>query len=118
MIRRPPRSTRTDTLFPYTTLFRSRFALDQRPGPYFRVLEEGQLRVGDEIRVEHRPDHAITVTHLFRALTTERHLQPDLLRIDGLAESLRTKIQTGRTEERRVGKECVGTGRCRGSPYQ
>src|SRR3546814_1043801 len=28
MIRRPPRSTRTDTLFPYTTLFRSR--LDRR----------------------------------------------------------------------------------------
>src|SRR3546814_9748554 len=27
MIRRPPRSTRTDTLFPYTTLFRSRDAL-------------------------------------------------------------------------------------------
>src|SRR3546814_6856862 len=26
MIRRPPRSTRTDTLFPYTTLFRSRLA--------------------------------------------------------------------------------------------
>src|SRR3546814_5253077 len=30
MIRRPPRSTRTDTLFPYTTLFRS---LPRRPGP-------------------------------------------------------------------------------------
>src|SRR3546814_2269474 len=28
MIRRPPRSTRTDTLFPYTTLFRSRLAGD------------------------------------------------------------------------------------------
>src|SRR3546814_1222142 len=27
MIRRPPRSTRTDTLFPYTTLFRSSFIL-------------------------------------------------------------------------------------------
>src|SRR3546814_3213281 len=27
MIRRPPRSTRTDTLFPYTTLFRSRTVL-------------------------------------------------------------------------------------------
>src|SRR3546814_6706053 len=27
MIRRPPRSTRTDTLFPYTTLFRSRLSL-------------------------------------------------------------------------------------------
>src|SRR3546814_2922911 len=30
MIRRPPRSTRTDTLFPYTTLFRSDVA-DHRP---------------------------------------------------------------------------------------
>src|SRR3546814_2384377 len=30
MIRRPPRSTRTDTLFPYTTLFRSRARINQR----------------------------------------------------------------------------------------
>src|SRR3546814_2114024 len=29
MIRRPPRSTRTDTLFPYTTLFRSTDVFDQ-----------------------------------------------------------------------------------------
>src|SRR3546814_5437059 len=32
MIRRPPRSTRTDTLFPYTTLFRSRPARRTRRG--------------------------------------------------------------------------------------
>src|SRR3546814_2876933 len=31
MIRRPPRSTRTDTLFPYTTLFRSRKPLRSSP---------------------------------------------------------------------------------------
>src|SRR3546814_19586775 len=31
MLRRPPRSTRTDTLFPYTTLFRSR-PVDAAPG--------------------------------------------------------------------------------------
>src|SRR3546814_15693111 len=31
MIRRPPRSTRTDTLFPYTTLFRSPRAPHPRP---------------------------------------------------------------------------------------
>src|SRR3546814_13714844 len=30
MIRRPPRSTRTDTLFPYTTLFRSAAAMKKR----------------------------------------------------------------------------------------
>src|SRR3546814_3069657 len=29
MIRRPPRSTRTDTLFPYTTLFRSNLKCDE-----------------------------------------------------------------------------------------
>src|SRR3546814_13401630 len=33
MIRRPPRSTRTDTLFPYTTLFRSRSATLRAKGP-------------------------------------------------------------------------------------
>src|SRR3546814_14666241 len=33
MIRRPPRSTRTDTLFPYTTLFRGAFAPAARPRP-------------------------------------------------------------------------------------
>src|SRR3546814_6362680 len=32
MIRRPPRSTRTDTLFPYTTLFRSRYLGSQTAG--------------------------------------------------------------------------------------
>src|SRR3546814_14220723 len=32
MIRRPPRSTRTDTLFPYTTLFRSILGLVDRLG--------------------------------------------------------------------------------------
>src|SRR3546814_5342564 len=33
MIRRPPRSTRTDTLFPYTTLFRSAFSARRRQLP-------------------------------------------------------------------------------------
>src|SRR3546814_14212165 len=38
MIRRPPRSTRTDTLFPYTTLFRSREFV---AGPSFLRVQEG-----------------------------------------------------------------------------
>src|SRR3546814_7495083 len=36
MIRRPPRSTRTDTLFPYTTLFRSEL---ERLEPFLDLLE-------------------------------------------------------------------------------
>src|SRR3546814_6997119 len=31
LLRRPPRSTRTDTLVPYTTLFRSQFPLPDHP---------------------------------------------------------------------------------------
>src|SRR3546814_7463564 len=40
MIRRPPRSTRTDTLFPYTTLFRS-VAIDQWPAEFFLQSANG-----------------------------------------------------------------------------
>src|SRR3546814_8180138 len=44
MIRRPPRSTRTDTLFPYTTLFRSGLALGG--GQVARQLQLGDAFVG------------------------------------------------------------------------
>src|SRR3546814_20857984 len=37
MIRRPPRSTRTDTLFPYTTLFRSNRVTTLKLGAFFSV---------------------------------------------------------------------------------
>src|SRR3546814_8972607 len=39
MIRRPPRSTRTDTLFPYTTLFRSRL----KPGARLINVARGEI---------------------------------------------------------------------------
>src|SRR3546814_6021122 len=37
MIRRPPRATRTDTLFPYTTLFRSGVRCPMELSTYFRI---------------------------------------------------------------------------------
>src|SRR3546814_7003453 len=41
MIRRPPRSTRTDTLFPYTTLFRSREGAKEKLKAYAKkVMDE------------------------------------------------------------------------------
>src|SRR3546814_20238874 len=44
MIRRPPRSTRTDTLFPYTTLFRSRRAPERehRDEPQSALAKNGK----------------------------------------------------------------------------
>jgi MOSC domain-containing protein YiiM len=59
-----------------------RFAAAGRPGPYLRVLESGTLRAGDPIVVEHRPDHDVTVSTMFRALTTERSLLPRLAGLD------------------------------------
>src|SRR3546814_12837388 len=41
MIRRPPRTTRTDTLFPYTTLFRSALARHVARKNLFRTLDLG-----------------------------------------------------------------------------
>src|SRR3546814_18585589 len=50
MIRRPPRSTRTDTLFPYTTLFRSRGRVAARTRPQ-AVAADSPLRRA----AQHRP---------------------------------------------------------------
>src|SRR3546814_1368101 len=53
MIRRPPRSTRTDTLFPYTTLFRSCLSMFDRTaefhgrGTHGRQFENRRLKVFD-----------------------------------------------------------------------
>src|SRR3546814_8203228 len=45
MIRRPPRSTRTDTLFPYTTLFRSAGFRTQRTRSIAEDVHDRALRV-------------------------------------------------------------------------
>src|SRR3546814_5468902 len=55
MIRRPPRSTRTDTLFPYTTLFRSR--LDIFPTRAFALAEH--MRVAADHLVGDRGNHVV-----------------------------------------------------------
>src|SRR3546814_9476160 len=47
MIRRPPRSTRTDTLFPYTTLFRSRPRAKAGRCPQQLQIKASQRRVDD-----------------------------------------------------------------------
>src|SRR3546814_7150726 len=52
MIRRPPRSTRTDTRFPYTTLFRSDWASGRVIGfEVMKIAELGRPRVDVTFRV-------------------------------------------------------------------
>ena len=56
-----------------------RFTHKGAPGAYLRVIEPGEIRVGDPVTVVHRPGHDVTVALQFRAMTTERHLLPHLL---------------------------------------
>lgn len=56
-----------------------RFTDRARPGAYLRVIEPGPVCRGDGIQVVHRPDHEVTVSFLFRALTREPELLPRVL---------------------------------------
>src|SRR3546814_10762646 len=73
MIRRPPRSTRTDTLFPYTTLFRSRVGRPQvgvavAAHRFVEVVDlEVLARAVDAERLQH---HAVEVV----AVHAEQHV--------------------------------------------
>src|SRR3546814_3464370 len=61
MIRRPPRSTRTDTLFPYTTLFRS--PPNDFGGLKAKVIEAvGKLEALSAAEVESLSDKSLTFT--------------------------------------------------------
>src|SRR3546814_19870779 len=100
MNRRPPRSTRTDTLFPNTTLFRSMYpmlALDQTRA-YWENWISGTCYHGP-----HRDP-------VIRSLLTLKALIHTPT--GGIVAA-----PTARSEERRVGKECVSTCRSRWSPY-
>ncbi|MFE0201727.1 MOSC domain-containing protein [Streptomyces sp. NPDC058985] len=60
-----------------------RFTEKAAPGAYFRVVEPGEIRAGDPVRIVHRPDHEVTVALQFRAVTTQRDLLPRLLAAGG-----------------------------------
>src|SRR3546814_5792692 len=92
MIRRPPRSTRTDTLFPYTTLFRSVGAVpvDPRPAAGGAPVVRGERRrlpalLASRARLPHR--HA-------RAGRSEEHTSElqSLMRISYAVFCLKKKI--------------------------
>src|SRR3546814_612287 len=175
MIRRPPRSTRTDTLFPYTTLFRSFRLFELSPQghvltshgrallPAAETAERGALNglnsitgsnagLGGLVRVslsegfgtwvvarrlhqfrEAHPDIAVELAISSGFLSPSKR-EADIAimlarpragplvtrKLTDYALGLyaaRTYCSEYRSEERRVGKECVSTCRSRWSPY-
>src|SRR3546814_18580856 len=127
MIRRPPRSTRTDTLFPYTTLFRSatedwnRGIALNLSGVFFCIRKFAQLRLARPL--EH--SRIITMTsgtgQLAVSPANPAYLASKAALI-GLTRQVaydlaHAHIPVHRSEERRVGKACVSPCTSRWSPY-
>src|SRR3546814_13420563 len=111
MIRLPPRSTRTDTLFPYTTLFRSQAREDHRVGAVVHDhLVEGEAAGIFGERLGNERDRVAAF-----ALPNLAHLGMDVEH-EGVEMDAPLPLDGKRSEERRGGKECVSTCRSRWSP--
>src|SRR3546814_19978779 len=57
MIRRPPRSTRTDTLFPYTTLFRSLEKVQVDPLHLLKLPSQDYLTIASNFQFPQLPEN-------------------------------------------------------------
>src|SRR3546814_20021395 len=144
MIRRPPRSTRTDTLFPYTTLFRS-----QITDPW-TLRPETVLRISSLNKTQAKPNPDGSYTYVIalqdpgianwidtaglhqgwfqmRWQNLPAGSEPTasavkLVKLDDMDTVVGPEVPRAnlayrqRSEERRVGKECVSTGRSGWSP--
>ena len=74
-------------------LWVKRFTERGAPGAYLRVITPGLVGAGNTITVLQRPDHDVTIEMMFRALTTEKVLQPQLVAAgDALPEHLRRRL--------------------------
>src|SRR3546814_13898645 len=134
MIRRPQRSTRTDTLFPYTTLFRSHdpAVVFDNPARFPGRMGEPGWFEGEGQKIETQAGRFMWETNFiadvlnFRLEGWEkrggRSSNMRFALADGVihlhtSEMAVGTYKKGRSEERRVGKECVSTCRYRWSPY-
>ena len=61
------------------------FTQAQRPGAYLKIIQEGYVSAGDDIRVFDIPQHGITIKDLFMAKSGERSKIKDINQIPGLA---------------------------------
>src|SRR3546814_15864948 len=136
LIRRPPRSTRTDPLFPYTTLFDLVPVFGDGAGAAVQIAGAGViaqtgpvrhhfvlLRAGKGLHIGETRQESLVVPYDGRHLRLLQHDfgQPDPIWIAGVlpGQAVPPRFllpRYDRSEARRVGKECVSTCRSRWSP--
>src|SRR3546814_11213903 len=113
MIRRPPRSTRTDTLFPYTTLFRS--SLNRGSPVFYKQIQVGQVKSyllsedqsTVEIKIYIEPTYASLVrkhTRFWNAsgISIDANLSGVKVRSESLASIVAGGIEFATPESRKV----------------
>src|SRR3546814_2604774 len=92
MIRRPPRSTRTDTLFPYTTLFRSFHEVTRRSGSGYpaitKAINKWEIDTGlHAVKLKRSEEHTSELQSLMRisyavfCLKKKIHIHPSAFRL-------------------------------------
>jgi MOSC domain-containing protein YiiM len=68
------------------------FAKASRPGAYLRIIEAGDLGVGDELKILSRPDHGVTLAMSADAVLKDPSLVPRVLLAPQLSHELRREL--------------------------
>ncbi|MGV9807855.1 MOSC domain-containing protein [Micromonospora chersina] len=66
-----------------------RFTQAALPGAYLRVIEPGNVSAADPVEIVYRPAHHVTVELVFRAMTLEPELLPQVLAAEALPQEER-----------------------------
>ena len=66
--------------------FPRKFTEAMRPGPYLRIIQEGEIGAGDVIKVVDRPDHGLSIRDVFRIYTQDRAEFKRILEVDKMSD--------------------------------
>lgn len=73
--------------------FLRRFTEAMRPGSYLRIVNEGDVGAGDEVRIVDKPDTDLTVREVFRIYTRDHHEAERLLAVPQMSDAWKSWAQ-------------------------
>src|SRR3546814_13851887 len=119
MIRRPPRSTRTDTLFPYTSLFRSEsraersLLVDAMQAKITEIMKDANLEAIAQQAYDAISGEGADYAEAIAIASSDEEGVGDYDSHDAtkIYDAAETTIINDRSEERRVGTGCYSAGR-------
>src|SRR5262245_14611735 len=92
--------------------FPRRFTESLRPGGYLRIVVEGDVGAGDEIRAVGKPGHSLTIRDVFRIYTRDRGEAERLLAVPGMSGAWKKWAEDWLQRSRRRPAKAVQPGCC------